>query len=46
MRPPVHFEELRGVDVRVTLRRRQPHVPEQFLNRSQVRSSLQKMRGE
>ena len=46
MRLPIHLEQLRGVDVRVALRRRQLHVPEQLLNRAQVGAALQQVRRE
>ena len=42
----VHLEQLRGVDVRVALRRAQPRVAEQLLNRAQVGAALQQMRRE
>src|SRR5215813_11153268 len=42
---PVDVEQLRDVDVSVSLCGRQTHVPEQFLNRAQVGTRLQQMRG-
>ena len=42
----VHLEQLRGVDVRVALRRAQARVAEQFLDHTQVGAALQQVRGE
>ena len=46
VRFPVHLEQLRGVDVRVALRRAEARVAEQLLDRAQVRAALQQMRRE
>ena len=46
MRLAIDVEQLRGVHVRVALRRRQLHVPEQLLDRAQVGASLEQVRGE
>ena len=43
---PVHLEQLRRVDVRVALRRRELYVSEQLLNRTQIRPCLQQVRRE
>ena len=40
VRLPVHLEQLRGVDVRVALRRAEPRVAEQLLDRAQVGAAL------
>jgi hypothetical protein len=37
---PIHLEQLRRVDVRIALRRADPRVTEQLLNRAQVRAAL------
>src|SRR5262245_8643974 len=42
---PVDLAQLRRVDVRIALRRRQLDVPEQFLNRPEVGAALEQMRG-
>ena len=42
----VDLEQLRGVDVRVALRRAEARVAEQFLNRAQVGAALQQVRRE
>ena len=38
--------QLRGVDVRIALRRAQSRVPQQLLNGAQVGAALQQVRGE
>src|SRR5437899_2348100 len=43
---PVDLEQLRGIDVRIALRRAQARVAEQLLNRPQVGAALQEMRRE
>src|SRR5262249_27934907 len=45
MRLPVDVEQLRDVDVRVSLCRRETHVAQQFLNGAQVGARLQQMGG-
>jgi hypothetical protein len=40
----IHREQLRGVDVRIPLRRGKAGVAEQLLNRTQVGATLQQMR--
>ena len=40
----IHIQQLRGVDVRVALRRGQLHVAEQFLDGAQVGAALEQMR--
>src|SRR5262245_54081370 len=42
---PVDVEQLRDVDVSVSLCRRETHMPEQLLNRAQIGARLQEMRG-
>ena len=42
---PVDVEQLRDVDVSVSLCRRETHVPKQLLNRAQIGARLQEMRG-
>src|SRR5678815_4335788 len=42
---PVDVEQLRDVDVSVSLGGRETHVSEQLLNRAQVGARLQQMRG-
>src|SRR5262245_37949649 len=42
---PVDVEQLRDVDVSVSLCRRETHVPKQLLNRAQIGPRLQEMRG-
>ena len=46
VRLPVDLQQLRGVDVRVALRRAQARVPEQLLDRAQVGAALQQVRRE
>jgi len=46
VRLSIDLEQLRGVHVRVALRRRQLHVPEQLLDRAQVGACLQEVRRE
>ena len=44
MRFAVDVDQLRGVDMSIPLRRAEPRVPEQFLDRAQVGAALQQMR--
>ena len=44
MRLAVDIQQLRGVDVRIALRRRQLHVAEQLLDGAQVGTALEQMR--
>ena len=46
MRLVVDLRQLRGGQLRVALRRREPLVAEQFLNRTQVSAFFQQMRAE
>jgi hypothetical protein len=46
MRFPIHIQQLRGVHMRVALRRAQLRVAEEFLNGAQVGASLEQMRSE
>ena len=39
----VHHRQLRSGQLRISLRRREPFVPQQFLNRAQVRAFLQQV---
>ena len=40
----IHREELRRVDVRISLRRGEARVAEQLLNRAQIGAALQQVR--
>ena len=46
MRLAVHLQQLRGVDVRVALGRRELDVPEHLLDRAEIGASLEQMRRE
>jgi hypothetical protein len=45
MRLPVDLQQLRGVDVGISLRGGQLHVPEKLLNGTEVCAALEQMTG-